>query len=86
MDWDNISRLEPPFKPPKDINVAPQSEIGVFNDAKESRKVSLIDDDHKIYENWEFISKKYFQEEVVEYLMFEEKLVSLFDLTVNCFP
>ena len=37
----------------------------------------LTDDDHKIYENWEFISKKSFQEEVVEYLMYEEKLVSL---------
>ena len=37
----------------------------------------LTDEDHKIYENWEFISKKSFQEEVVEYLMYEEKLVSL---------
>ena len=38
----------------------------------------LTDDDHKIYENWEFISKMSFQEEVVEFLMHEEKLVSRF--------
>ena len=44
---------------------------------KQSRKILLTDDDHKIYENWEFISKRSFQEEVVEYLIYEEKLVSI---------
>jgi hypothetical protein len=37
----------------------------------------LSDDDHSIYEKWEFICKRSFQEEVVEFLMHEEKLVSL---------
>lgn len=44
----------------------------------------LSDDDHKIYENWEFISKRSFQEEVVEFLMYEEKLVSRFYLILKC--
>jgi hypothetical protein len=44
----------------------------------------LTDDDHKIYENWEFISKRSFQEEVVEFLMYEEKLVSCFYLILKC--
>ena len=76
MDWDNIVRTRPPMKPPRDINMAPQSEIGAFADERESRKVILTDEDHKMYSNWEFISKRSFQEEVVQFLIFEEKLVS----------
>jgi hypothetical protein len=45
--------------------------------APQSRKILLSDDDHNIYEKWEFICKRSFQEEVVEFLMHEEKLVSL---------
>jgi len=74
IDWDNITRSRPPMKPPKDINMATQSEIGIFADEKDSRKIVLTEDDQKNYEQWEFISKRSFQEEVVEFLLLEEKL------------
>lgn len=59
----------------KDINTATQSEIGSFQDEKISKKLVLTDEDHKTYEKWEFISKRSFQEEVVDFLTFEEMLV-----------
>ena len=74
IDWDNITRSRPPMKPPKDINMATQSEIGIFADEKDSRKIILTEEDQKNYEQWEFISKRSFQEEVVEFLLLEEKL------------
>ena len=41
------------------------------------RKIIINDDDQKIYANWDFISKQSFQEEVVEFLLHEDKLVSI---------
>ena len=60
----------------KDINTATQSEIGSFQDDRISKKIILTDEDHKTYEKWEFISKRSFQEEVVNFLTLEEKLES----------
>ena len=77
IDWDHISKSTPPMKPSaKDINTATQSEIGSFQDEKISKKLILTEDDHKTYEKWEFLSKRSFQEEVVDFLTFEEKVVS----------
>jgi hypothetical protein len=85
IDWDHISKSTPPMKPSaKDINTATQSEIGSFQDEKISRKLILSEDDHKTYEKWEFLSKRSFQEEVVDFLTFEEKVVS-FHLVVVVF-
>jgi hypothetical protein len=79
IDWDHISKSTPPMKPSaKDINTATQSEIGSFQDEKISKKLILSEDDHKTYEKWEFLSKRSFQEEVVDFLTFEEKVVSFF--------
>jgi hypothetical protein len=50
-------------------------QIGTFTDDKITRKLQLTCEDHSMYSNWEFISKRSFQEEVVEYLVMEEKLV-----------
>ena len=77
IDWDHISRSTPPMKPSaKDINTATQSEIGSFQDEKVSKKLILTEDDHKMYEKWDFLSKRSFQEEVVDFLTFEERVVS----------
>ena len=82
IDWDHISRSTPPMKPSaKDINTATQSEIGSFQDEKISKKLILTEDDHKLYEKWDFLSKRSFQEEVVDFLTFEERVVSSFKCT-----
>jgi hypothetical protein len=73
IDWDHISRSTPPMKPSaKDINTATQSEIGSFQDEKISKKLILTEDDHKMYEKWDFLSKRSFQEEVVDFLLRKE--------------
>ena len=64
------------MKPAKDINTATQSEIGSFDDDKNSKKIVLTDEDQKTYEKWDFISKRSFQEEVVDFYICEEKYVS----------
>lgn len=76
IDWDNLSRSTPPMKPAKDINMATQSEIGSFSDEKASKKIVLTEEDHKVYEKWHFISSRAYEEEVVEFLLFEERMVS----------
>lgn len=56
--------------------MASQSEIGQFADEKQSNKLVLTEEDQKTYENWEFINMTSYQNEVVEFLRFEEVLVS----------
>jgi len=74
IDWEDMvgDRTTPPMKPPKDINMATQSEIGSFADEKNSKKVDLTEADQKYYETWEFVSSKAFQEEVVGFMRFED--------------
>ena len=55
--------------------MATQSEIGQFADEKQSTKLFLTDEDQKVYENWELINLSSYQNEVVEFLRFEEVLV-----------
>ena len=55
--------------------MATQSEIGQFADEKLSNKIVLTEEDQKIYENWDFINVSAYQNEVVEFLRFEEVLV-----------
>jgi beta-adrenergic-receptor kinase len=74
-------KLPPPMVPTKDLNMASQSEIGMFNDDKQSRKVDLTDADHEIFDNWNFVNKTAFQEEVVGFLRYEEVNVGSFFLT-----
>ena len=64
------------MKPGKDLNMPTQNEIGRFLDEKLSKKIQLTEEDHSTYDHWEFISRRSFQEEVVEFLLLEEKLVS----------
>jgi beta-adrenergic-receptor kinase len=75
VDFDSLNQVQPPMTPPRDINMATQSEIGSFADDKQSRKIVLTEADHRHYESWLFISTRAFQEEVVEFLLMEELLV-----------
>jgi beta-adrenergic-receptor kinase len=77
IDWANIDYTPPPTVPSKDINMATQSEIGTFSDEKSFKKVDLTDEDHKVYEKWDFISLKSFQDEITEFLIYEDVFVSI---------
>lgn len=72
VNWDGMEKSSPPLKPPKDINMATQSEIGSFSDEGSSKKLALTEADHKHYDGFQFVSGSSFQEEVVEFLRFEE--------------
>ena len=72
LDWEQLAVMKPPWKPARNINMAPQQEIGVFSDEKESTKVVLTAEDHRRYENWGFVNPDAFEEEVVMYLRYKE--------------
>ena len=63
--------------------MATQSEIGQFADEKQSSKLVLTEEDQKIYEQWEFINMSSYQNEVVEFLRFEEILVRTNTIAYN---
>ena len=73
VDWDNLEQLKPPSRPSaKDIYTLNESKLGLFVDEKASRKILLTEDDHKLYENWDFISHSSFEEEIVDLLIQQE--------------
>ena len=74
ISWDMIeSDREPaPFKPGKDINMFSQSEIGTF-DEKVTDGVTLDENDHARYADWDFASKLSFSTEVVESMKYANK-------------
>lgn len=51
--------------------------LGTFADEKGSSKVTLTAEDNKIYDSWEFVNLKSYEEEIVEFLYFEERLVCI---------
>lgn len=89
VEWEQIAFMRPPWRPTRNINMASQSEIGTFNgtricffyqvaegmrvDEKDAKRVVLLPEDHRNYETWDFLNKKAFEEEVVEYLRCEEQ-------------
>eukprot|EP01035_Chromulina_nebulosa_P017077 gene17077-22589_t len=72
IDWDNIDYIPPPWIPAKDINMLTQSEIGTFADEKSFKKMEMTEADHKQYEKWDFTSIKAYQEELVEFFIYED--------------
>ena len=72
VKFDTLNSDPPPMKPGRDINMAPQSEIGYFSDAKEAKKVKLDEADQKLYAGWDFVSMPAYEEEIVEFLTYEE--------------
>ena len=76
FDWDNLCRSPPPMKPSASLNLPTQNEIGNFLDDKLNKNIILTEEDQSMYDHWEFLSRRSFQEEIVEFLIIEEKLVS----------
>jgi hypothetical protein len=64
-------REKTPFRPGKDINMFSQSEIGAF-DEKLTKGVELTEADQQAYKDWDFVSKRDFFAEIVEFLRYEE--------------
>jgi hypothetical protein len=66
--------------------MAPQSEIGNFVDDNKSSRIVLSPDDQKVYGKWEFVNIKSYEEEIVEFLYFEERLghISPDELSALC--
>ena len=62
-------------RPPKNINSAKASEIGKFNQ-KETKDVDLTEADQKQYDKWNYVNIRHFQKEIVEFMRYEEVLVS----------
>lgn len=72
FDWEKADEIQPPFVPRRDdINMATQSQIGAFDENLVS-KIALDEKDNKLYENWDFISETKYQEELVEFLRYED--------------
>jgi serine/threonine protein kinase len=72
IEWDNLNTCKAPIIPTKDINMQTQSEIGSFSDEKSAKQLDLNEQDHKHYEKWDYVSIKSFQQEMVDFLYFEE--------------
>jgi hypothetical protein len=49
-----------------------ESKLGLLPSEKESRKMVLTDEDHLLFQDWEYISQSSFEEEIVELLVCEE--------------
>ena len=74
VDWQMIisDREVPPYIPPKDVNAASQSEIGVFEDDDKMKVAVLEEKDHAVYKDWTWTNPKSFHTEVIEFLMYEK--------------
>ena len=66
-----LQRVEPPWKPnAADINALSQDEIGSFEQVKEP----LTKEEQDAWKKWDFVSKSVIQHEVVELLMWEDRV------------
>ena len=53
-------------------------DIGYHKDEKESEKLKLTPEDQSVYNDWPYVSNDAYQNEIVEFLMFEEANVSTY--------
>ena len=85
LNWSDFKygKTPPPMVPAKDLNMASQAEIGMFNDDKISKKIDLEERDHEVFDSWDFVNKKAFQEEVVGFMRYEEIHVSFLHLCIS---
>lgn len=69
IPWDTLHRVVPPFKPGRKDNVVRGSDMGGFDDDKEIVSVKLDADDQEYYSDWNYVSKRGAQEELVEFFV-----------------
>ena len=82
IEWEQLARQRPPWKPARNINMSSQQEIGSFTD--EINKVVLLNEDQAQYDKWAFVNQAAFEEELVMYLRYAEA-VSYLLLLLMCF-
>lgn len=73
VNWEYIisDKKRPPYIPPKDVNAAPQSEIGTFAEDKKYQECVIDDDDEKFYVGWDWTNPHAYAAEVIEFLIYE---------------
>eukprot|EP00545_Synedropsis_sp_CCMP1620_P011316 CAMPEP_0119004162 /NCGR_PEP_ID=MMETSP1176-20130426/987_1 /TAXON_ID=265551 /ORGANISM="Synedropsis recta cf, Strain CCMP1620" /LENGTH=684 /DNA_ID=CAMNT_0006955841 /DNA_START=247 /DNA_END=2301 /DNA_ORIENTATION=+ len=73
--WEHIlsDRRKPPFVPPKDVNAASQSEIGVFAEDKTYQEIVIELKDEEFYKRWDWTNPRAFAAEVIEFLIYERE-------------
>lgn len=87
VDWANLECSKPPSAPSsKDMAFLCESKLGLLPSEKESRKVLLTDEDHLLFQDWEYISQSSFEEEIVELLVCEEiSVITLLTHFTTCY-
>jgi len=75
LTWESIitDQKKPPYTPPKDVNAAPQSEIGTFHEDKKHHETVLEPKDERYYEDWEWTNPHAYAAEVIEFLIYERE-------------
>lgn len=78
IEFSQLELMDPPFKPDmKSINAMHQGDIGSFRDSSEADLQKLTPEDHDHYKTWDYVCKTNYESEIVEFLMYEEVMVSL---------
>ena len=72
IDWEQLARQRPPWKPARNINMSSQQDIGTFTDEQQSNKIVLLNEDQAHYSKWSFVNQPAFEEELVMYLRYAE--------------
>lgn len=75
LNWESIisDTKKPPYTPPKDVNAAPQSEIGTFHEDKKHQETVLDIKDERYYKDWDWTNPHAYAAEVIEFLIYERE-------------
>jgi len=75
FNWELVicDRMKPPYRPPKDVNAASQSEIGTFKKDNKYHDTVIEDKDREIFENWNWTNPHAYCAEVIEFLICERE-------------
>jgi len=75
LNWEPIitDQKKPPYTPPKDVNAAPQSEIGTFHEDKKHQETVLDIKDERYYKDWDWTNPHAYAAEVIEFLIYERE-------------
>jgi len=75
LNWESIitDQKKPPYTPPKDVNAAPQSEIGTFHEDKKHQETVLDIKDERYYKDWDWTNPHAYAAEVIEFLIYERE-------------
>jgi beta-adrenergic-receptor kinase len=70
IPWDTLHGVVPPFVPGRKDNVVRGGDLAVFEDEKDIINIRIDpNEDQEYYRDWNYISQRGVQEEIVEYLV-----------------